>query len=148
MPPHNPRFWEEKSLHQMSPAEWESLCDGCGKCCLHKVEDEDTGEVFLTNVACRLLDLKTAQCQNYKHRKKHVPDCVVLTPKNVHRFDWLPKTCAYRLVAQGQPLPRWHHLVSGHRQTVHNAKKSVKGRCVSEKEAKDIRDFVVDWLDF
>lgn len=123
-----PPFWKQKTLEAMSLQEWESLCDGCGKCCLAKMEDEDTGEIYWTSVACRLFDAGTCQCSNYPQRKKYVPDCVQLTPKKVREIRWLPSTCAYKLVADGEDLPDWHHLVSGSRETVHEAGVSMKGR--------------------
>lgn len=139
-------FWKRKSLEQMSDSEWESLCDGCGKCCLHKIEDEDTGDIAFTNVACRLLDAKTCRCINYPKRKKFVGDCQVLTPKKVRRLVWLPMTCGYRIVAEGRDLPAWHPLVSGSAETVHKAGVSVKNKTVSEDRVKDLEDFVVDWI--
>ena len=138
------RFWEEKPLAKMTRDEWESLCDGCGKCCLHKLEDEETGEVFPTNVACRLLDRRNARCKDYRNRKSFVPDCVRLTPAVLGTIDWLPSTCAYRLVADGQPLPEWHHLVSGSPETVHEAGISVRGWTVSEDEAGELEYHLVD----
>ena len=138
------RFWEEKPLARMDQGEWESLCDGCGKCCLHKLEDEETGEVFPTNVACRLLNRRTAQCKDYRNRKRFVPDCVQLTPKKLEQLDWLPSTCAYRLVADGEPLPAWHHLISGSRETVHEAGISVRGWTVSEDDAGELEYHIVD----
>lgn len=140
------QFWKEKSLEQMSPREWESLCDGCGKCCLHKIEDEDSQEIAFTNVACKLLDSRTARCSNYPKRKKYVSDCQVLTPKKVRKFVWLPSTCAYRLLAENKDLPAWHPLVSGSRDSVHQAGVSVRNRVVSENAVKDLEDFVVDWI--
>ena len=125
-------FWEQKTLEQMTPAEWESLCDGCAGCCLCKVEDDLTGEIFYTNVACKLLNLRTCRCLSYKKRQHLVPNCAVLTPKDVPRFEWLPKTCAYRLLARGKPLPHWHHLVSGDRELVHQLGISVKNKVISE----------------
>jgi len=121
-------FWKTKTLAEMSEAEWESLCDGCGKCCLIGLEDEDTSEIYLTDVACKLFDSKSCQCSNYPERKKHVPDCVKLTPENVPELNWLPKTCAYRLVAQARDLFWWHPLVSGDPDTVHAARVSVRGK--------------------
>lgn len=128
------RFWERHTLDELTPEEWEALCDGCGKCCLHKLIDEDTDEVYKTDVACHLLDLKTAQCSDYPNRKARVPDCIQLTAETVGAYEWLPSTCAYRLVAAGEPLPWWHHLISGSRQTVHEAGMSVRGRAVSEAD--------------
>ena len=138
------RFWEEKPLAAMSRAEWESLCDGCGKCCLHKLEDEETGEVFPTNVACRLLDRHQSRCRAYPTRKRFVPDCVRLTPAKLATIDWLPSTCAYRLVAAGQPLPDWHHLVSGDPESVHAAGISTRGWTVSEEDAGELEYHIVD----
>ena len=104
-------FWHHKRLAEMSEAEWESLCDGCGLCCQIRVEDEDTGEIALSDAACRLLDLCTHRCSDYANRKAKVPDCVKITPANVRELSWLPWSCAYRLVAFGMDLPEWHHLV-------------------------------------
>lgn len=142
----NKPFWEEKTLEDLSPSEWESLCDGCGKCCLYKIEDADSGEIQFTNVACRLLDSKTCRCSDYKRRKKFVRDCQILTPKKVRSLPWLPQTCAYRIVAEGRPLPAWHPLVSGNPNSVHKAGVSVKGRIVSEDQVKNLDDFVVEWI--
>jgi uncharacterized protein len=126
-------FWKTKSLKDMSRAEWESLCDGCGRCCLNKLEDEDTGEFHYTRAACRLLDCKTAQCTDYPNRAKKVHDCVTLTPENVGSLGWLPASCAYRLLDEGKPLPWWHPLVSGTPQTVIDAGISVSGQVYPEK---------------
>ena len=136
------RFWE-LPLEALDRAEWEALCDGCGRCCLHKLEDEDTGEVIETNVACRLLDLKTARCADYRHRKAQVPDCLRLTPKLVLEVPWLPKTCAYRLRAEGKPLPAWHYLECGNREAVHREGISIRGRAVSEVLAGPLEDHIV-----
>lgn len=125
-------FWRKKSLGEMSDQEWEALCDGCGQCCLHRFEDDATGEVFATNVACRLLDLGRCQCNHYPRRQRHVPECVQLTPDNLHEHDWLPETCAYQRVARGLDLPDWHYLRCGDRQAVHRAGVSVQNRAVSE----------------
>lgn len=139
-------FWERHALSELTSAEWEALCDGCGKCCLHKVEDEDTGEIFATDVACRLLDLKTGRCRDYAHRKARVPDCLQLKPALVAQFNWLPETCAYRRVAQGKPLPEWHYLVCGDREAVHRAGASVRGRAVSELDIEDdIEDHILQF---
>jgi uncharacterized cysteine cluster protein YcgN (CxxCxxCC family) len=126
-------FWQRKRLEDMSPEEWESLCDGCGLCCLQKLEDEDDGVVYFTDVACKLLDLQTCRCSNYPERRRHVPDCVSLDAPTVASIGWLPRTCAYRLVAEGKPLRRWHHLVCGDRAAVHTAGISRAGRMVSEQ---------------
>lgn len=138
------RFWEEKTLEQMSRAEWESLCDGCGKCCIHKLEDEETGDLHPTNVACRLLDRRSGRCTDYKHRKLYVPECVRLTPAKLRQLDWLPSTCAYRLLADGDPLPDWHPLVTGDPESVHRAGQSVRGWTVSEDDAGDLEHHLVE----
>ena len=140
-------FWKAKPLETLSRAEWESLCDGCGRCCLHKLEDEDSGDIVQTNVACRLLDLNTCHCTRYPERKRLVPDCVVLTPENVSQLPWMPATCAYRLVAEGKDLPWWHPLVSGEPETVDIAGISVKTFAISERVAGDLEDHVIDPFD-
>jgi uncharacterized cysteine cluster protein YcgN (CxxCxxCC family) len=139
-----PRFWETKRLEQMSRAEWEALCDGCGKCCIHKLEDEETGALYPTNVACRLLDGQTGRCRDYAHRHAYVPDCVRLTPAKLRTIGWLPATCAYRLIDEGRPLPEWHYLVCGDREAVHRAGESVRGWTVSEDVAGDLEDHLID----
>jgi len=140
------RFWE-LPLENLSRAEWEALCDGCGRCCLHKLEDADTGEISGTNVACRLLDLKTARCTDYRNRKAYVPDCLRLTPKLVNQVAWLPNSCAYRLRADGKPLYDWHYLVCGDREAVVRAGISVIGRAVRETDAGPIEHHLVEWPD-
>ena len=125
-------FWKQKTLREMSRSEWESLCDGCGQCCLHKIEDEDTGEISITDVACKLLDLKSCRCSNYPHRRKHVSDCQILTPKKLQTGLALPPTCAYRLCLEGKDLYNWHPLVSGVAHSVHKAGISVRGKAVPE----------------
>jgi uncharacterized protein len=140
-------FWHTKTLGQMSRQEWESLCDGCGKCCLHKLQDADTDEIFPTNVACRLLDLETCRCTDYPNRKVKVPDCVQLSPKTAGTLNWLPTTCAYRLVANREDLPHWHPLVSGSTESVHAAGVSLRGRAVSEVVAGPLSSHLVDWPD-
>jgi len=137
-------FWETKTLRQMNRAEWEALCDGCGKCCIHKLEDEETGELFPTNVACRLLDRRSGRCTDYKHRKALVPECVRLTPEKLDGIDWLPSTCAYLLLHQGKPLPQWHPLVTGDPESVHAAGISVRGWTVSEDDAGDLEHHLVE----
>ena len=139
-------FWRRKTLQEMTDAEWESLCDGCGQCCLHKIEDEDTNEIALTNVACGFLDLGTCRCCDYANRKANVPDCVQLTADAVADLAWLPDTCAYRLVAHGHDLAWWHPLVSGDPETVHRAGISVRGQAISEDRVGDVEDHVVSWL--
>ena len=137
-------FWKRKRLDELDAEEWESLCDGCAKCCLHKLEDEVTGAIAHTNVACRLLDLDTCKCTRYSERKRLVPDCVVLTPDNISDLSWMPSTCAYRLVAEGKDLEWWHPLVSGDPDTVHRAGVSVLGRAVSEREAGELSHHLTD----
>ena len=138
-------FWRRKTLAEMTRGEWESLCDGCAKCCLDKLQDDDTGEISYTEVACRLLDLGTCRCTDYANRKRFVPDCVVLTARTVTRLTWLPSTCAYRLISEGKDLEWWHPLVSGDPETVHRAGISVRGRAVPEALAGDLEDHVVRW---
>jgi uncharacterized cysteine cluster protein YcgN (CxxCxxCC family) len=140
-------FWKTKTLAEMSNSEWESLCDGCGLCCLNKLEDWDSGEVAFTSVACRLLDGTSCQCKDYENRQSIVPDCIQLTLKGVEEIGWLPPTCAYRLVRDGEDLYWWHYLVSGERDTVHEAGISAQGRTVSEDDIdpEDLEDYIVDW---
>ncbi|MFC3606181.1 YcgN family cysteine cluster protein [Stutzerimonas tarimensis] len=126
-------FWLRKTLDQLDPEEWESLCDGCGLCCLQKLEDEDDGSVYYTRIACKLLDLQSCRCSDYSGRKDQVPDCIQLTAADAPRFKWLPPTCAYRLVAEGKELPLWHHLVCGDPQAVHEQRISQSGRMLSER---------------
>lgn len=140
-------FWKTRRLTEMSQKEWESLCDGCGKCCLLKLEDGRTGKVDYTDVACRGLDTQSCKCNFYANRKDHVPDCIVLRPAMVARFRWLPGTCAYRLVAEGKDLEWWHPLVSGDPETVHESGVSVRDRAVSESGVDEDRleDHIVKW---
>ncbi|HYM31380.1 MAG TPA: YcgN family cysteine cluster protein [Candidatus Cybelea sp.] len=140
-------FWRRKTLAELTPTEWEKLCDGCGKCCLHKLEDADTGKISHTNVACRLLDLGTCRCMDYKHRRKLVHDCLVLSPKMIGKLKWLPETCAYKLVDAGKDLEWWHPLVSGDPESVHKAGISARGRIIGEKEAGELEDHIVKWKD-
>jgi hypothetical protein len=138
-------FWRQKTLGEMTRAEWESLCDGCGRCCLHKLRDIDTDELRWTDVACRLLDVTSCRCSDYANRKARVPDCVKLTAKRVEAIDWLPPTCAYRLVAEGNDLPWWHPLVSGDPETVVTAGVSVRGKVLREREAGALENHLVSW---
>ena len=140
----NARFWENLPLEKLDRAQWEALCDGCGKCCIHKLEDDETGELHPTNVACRLLDRRSGACSNYKHRHAFVPECIRLTPAKLVTLDWLPTTCAYVLRAQGKPLPAWHYLVSGDRETIHIAGKSVRGWTISEDDAGELEYHLID----
>ncbi|MDT0575140.1 YcgN family cysteine cluster protein [Croceicoccus sp. F390] len=135
-------FWE-KPLEDLSQGEWEALCDGCGNCCLHKLEDADTGAVYATDVACRLLDTATAQCTDYANRKAMVPDCIRLTRATAGTLSWLPQTCAYRLRARGESLPHWHYLVCGDRDAVVREGVSVAGRVISENDAGPIEEHVM-----
>ncbi|RXZ65568.1 YcgN family cysteine cluster protein [Pelagerythrobacter rhizovicinus] len=140
------RFWE-RPLAELTREEWEALCDGCGRCCLHKIEDADTGEIEDTNVACKLLDTGTARCRDYRHRKAFVPDCLRLTLKIVGTVSWLPESCAYRRRAADEPLPDWHPLLTGDPESVKRAGASVAGRVVSETEAGPLEHHIVDWSD-
>ncbi len=136
------QFWKRKSLAEMTAKEWDSLCDGCGLCCMHKVEDEESGELFYTNLACKLLDTDTCRCTDYANRAKRVADCLVLTPDSTEAFEWLPATCAYRLLAHGDELPEWHPLLTGDPESVHEAGISVRGVVVSEN---DTDEWTVMW---
>jgi len=140
-------FWREKPLAEMTSEEWESLCDGCGLCCLHKIMDEDSGDIAVTDVACRLLDLGTCRCGDYANRSRHVPDCVHLTAESAVSLRWLPTTCAYRLVGQGRDLFPWHPLVSGDPESVHRAGISARDSAISEDHVNDLEDHVQAWLD-
>jgi uncharacterized cysteine cluster protein YcgN (CxxCxxCC family) len=143
----NTPWWNHLPLNELSPSQWESLCDGCGKCCLHKLEDEDDGMVYTTAIACELLDCATAQCQDYPHRQAHVPDCMVLRPQDVDAYTWLPHSCAYRLRAQHLPLPDWHPLVTGDKLSTRTQGHSVAGRCISARQVPpdDYQDNVIEW---
>jgi uncharacterized cysteine cluster protein YcgN (CxxCxxCC family) len=145
-----PPFWSTKLLDELTNLEWESLCDGCGRCCLHKLEDIDTGLYFYTNVACRLLDTETCRCTNYLQRNTLVEDCVQLSPCDDDPYQWLPVSCAYRRVAEGKGLEWWHPLVSGNPETVHQAGISVRNRTVSEITVIEdsIEDHIISWIDF
>lgn len=139
------KFWEYKSLEEMAPTEWEALCDGCGRCCLHKLEDKDTGEVSYTSVACRLLDIHHCRCTAYADRARLIPDCMTLTPEIVSECYWLPPTCAYRRILEGAPLLEWHPLISGRSETVHDAGVSLRNKAVSETyvNTEDLEPYVI-----
>lgn len=135
-------FWETTPLAEMSRQQWESLCDGCALCCLQKLEDEDSGEVFYTDVHCRYMDTNDCSCTVYQKRQEYVPHCVWLTPQQAHEFHWLPETCAYRLVAEGKPLHDWHPLITGNAESVHAAGISLRGKGVADNLVKE-----EDWED-
>lgn len=141
-------FWQRKRLEDMTAAEWESLCDGCGKCCLVKLEEEQTGEVYYTELACSQMDTATCQCQSYGNRQQVVPECTVLTPDNIGQFHWLPYTCAYRTLAEDRPLPEWHPLRSGDPDTVHQAGVSVAHRVTPADQVpqEDWQEHIIHWV--
>jgi uncharacterized protein len=141
-------FWKTHTIDELTPEEWEALCDGCGKCCLSKLEDEDTGEIHWTSVGCRLFDASVCRCRDYPNRQKLVADCIALDKENVRTIAWLPSTCAYRLVSEGRDLYWWHHLVSGSRESVHEAGISMRGRVsASEADLADIDDYLDHMLE-
>ena len=142
-------FWEVKSLAQMTVPEWESLCDGCGLCCLVRFEEEETGEVIPTRVHCRLFDADKCACSDYENRKVHVPECIKLTPYNIEDLEWMPPSCAYRRLHEGKPLPLWHPLITGDPESVHKAGVSIRGQTISEDtlaDPEDALDYVADDL--
>lgn len=140
------RFWEQYSLDEITAEEWESLCDGCARCCLQKLEDEDSGEVFYTSIACNLLDLEQCSCTDYPNRNINVPNCVHLTPERTAEFHWLPSTCSYRLIHEGAPLPEWHPLLSGTDETVHSAGISIRSFAMLEDGSEDLEDYLIGEL--
>lgn len=142
-------FWRDRPLTELTRSEWESLCDGCGLCCLHKLDyTQDGGAIVYTEVACRLLDVHSCRCMQYKTRRHYVPDCISLTPNRLRSITWLPKTCAYRRLVEGKDLPRWHPLLTKDANSVHAAGKSARGRAIPEAKAGHLADHEVDWPDF
>lgn len=141
-------FWNTTPLSDLNDEQWESLCDGCGKCCLHKLQDEDTHEVFYTRVACRLLNPRTGGCNDYVNRFSRVPDCMNIRALTPEQFDWLPDSCAYRLRHNNQPLPAWHPLISGNRHSVHKEPNAIRGRVISEDliDEADLENHVIVWI--
>jgi hypothetical protein len=141
-------FWKKYPLHQLNSMEWEALCDGCGLCCLIKLEDEDSNEIAYTKVACKLLDCQSARCSNYTQRFEFVPDCIQLTPEKLATIHWLPPSCAYRRLKEGKPLPAWHYLNTGTQDSIIQARKSAAGRCISETQIneEEIEDYIVRWV--
>jgi hypothetical protein len=143
-------FWKTKTLPEMTTEEWESLCDGCAKCCLHKLEDEDTGNIYFTSVACQLIDLTTCRCTRYTERTKIIPDCVDIRKLPVEQYYWLPVTCAYRLIHEGKDLPEWHPLLSNKASSVEEAGISIRAYArveTAEDDVNDLEDFILDWLE-
>lgn len=136
-------FWKDKKLSEMTKNEWESLCDGCARCCLQKLEDIDSGDIFYTSIACKLLNLETCKCSSYQNRHILVPECIWLTADDAESLNWLPSTCAYRLLANGQDLPSWHHLVSGSLDSVKDAGVSVQSFAMLEQDGDDLEDFII-----
>lgn len=139
-------FWQRKKLTEMNQQEWESLCDSCGKCCLNKLEDEDTGKIVFTSVVCDLIDTKTCRCTQYQQRTQRVPNCIDIKSEAFVQYDWLPKTCAYRRLAEGKGLPSWHPLITGTLDSVHEAGASVRSYATPENDADDLEDYIIEWL--
>lgn len=140
------RFWETKTLAEMTTEQWESLCDGCGQCCLHKLEDEDTGELAFTSVCCDLIDLDTCRCTRYSERCSLVPECLDLKQHDFAEYNWLPVTCAYRLLTDGKPLPEWHPLITGNPESVKQAGASISSYATKESQVDDLEDYIIEWL--
>ncbi|TAK60078.1 YcgN family cysteine cluster protein [Methylobacter sp.] len=140
-------FWETKKLSEMTTEEWESLCDNCGKCCLHKLEDEDTGDIYFTSVVCNLIDLDTCRCTRYPERAQLVPECLDLKQHDFSEYNWLPATCAYRLLSDGEKLPAWHPLISKNPDSVHDAGVSISSYAMRESEIDDLEDHIIEWLE-
>lgn len=140
------RFWETKTLAEMTTEQWESLCDNCGQCCLHKLEDEDTGELAFTSVCCDLIDLDTCRCTRYSERTTLVPDCLDLKQHHFAEYNWLPATCAYRLLTDGKPLPEWHPLITGNPESVKQAGAAISSYAIKESQVDDLEDYIIEWL--
>ncbi|HIF54424.1 MAG: YcgN family cysteine cluster protein [Methylococcales bacterium] len=140
-------FWESKKLSEMTTTEWESICDGCGKCCLNKLEDEDSGEIFFTSVVCDLIDLESCQCTRYSERTTLVPECLDLKQHDFAEYNWLPTTCAYRLLIDGKPLPSWHPLVSKNKDSVKEAGVSIASYAMKESDIDNLEDHIIEWLE-
>ncbi|MCK5888649.1 MAG: YcgN family cysteine cluster protein [Methylococcales bacterium] len=140
-------FWEIKSLSEMTTTEWESLCDGCGKCCLNKLEDDETGEIFFTSVVCDLIDLDACRCTRYTERTTLVPECIDLKQHDFSEYTWLPSTCAYRLLTDGEKLPSWHPLLSGTNESVKESGASICSFAMKESDVDDLEDHIITWLD-
>ena len=141
------KFWETKKLSEMTTQEWESICDGCGKCCLNKLEDEESGEIFFTSVVCNLIDLDNCRCTRYSERTTLVPECLDLKQHEFAEYNWLPATCAYRLLSDGEQLPSWHPLISGTEESVKEAGVSICSYAMKESEVNDLEDHIIEWLD-
>ncbi len=146
MPQIQPGYWKEKPLSQLTREEWEALCDNCAKCCLHRLEDDETREIHFTNIVCRLLDAETGECTRYTERSVLVPNCVTMTLKDLDDPYWLPSTCAYRLLAEGKALPEWHPLCSGDAESVFHSGNSILGRTICETEADEPEFHMIDWI--
>jgi uncharacterized cysteine cluster protein YcgN (CxxCxxCC family) len=146
---HTPNYWNSTPLDQLSRDEWELLCDGCGKCCLHKLQDDETDEVFYTRVSCRLLNNKSGRCGDYENRFSTVPDCMDVASMTDREMKWLPTTCAYRLRSESKDLPEWHPLISGHPSSVFKDPTSIRGRVVSETDVResDLADYIIRWIE-
>ena len=140
------KFWETKTLAEMSTAEWESLCDGCAKCCLNKLEDEDSGQIYFTSVVCDLINLETCRCTRYSERTTLVPDCIDLKQHDFSEYTWLPDTCAYRLLSDDKPLPSWHPLISGTPESVKEAGVAISSYAIKESQVDDLEEHIIEWL--
>ncbi|KAF3981448.1 MAG: YcgN family cysteine cluster protein [Methylococcales symbiont of Hymedesmia sp. n. MRB-2018] len=140
-------FWESKKLSEMTTDEWESICDGCGKCCLNKLEDEDTGKIFFTSIVCNLIDLDSCQCTRYQERTTLVPDCLDLKQHDFSEYNWLPATCSYRLLIDGKPLPCWHPLISKNSESIKEAGVSICSYAMKESEIDNLEDHIIEWLE-